>query len=52
MCNELKQDLLISAELTEKVSEFSSRFQFESVGRIVLRGKSEAMELYTASRSD
>lgn len=46
-CNELGVDLLISQDLHDQLAMPSGRYVARSVGNVDLRGKSEAMTLYT-----
>jgi len=50
LCNSHHVDILISEDLV-KILQIGDEFQIKSVGKNILRGKTETMELYTSYKS-
>lgn len=48
-CNQLGQEVLISSELMQKLKD-NRAFEFQSMGHIHLRGKSDELEVFTVRR--
>jgi adenylate cyclase len=46
-CNELGVDLLISSDLYDQLHLSSKKYKANSIGKVELKGKAEALDLYT-----